>query len=75
MITGWGRVTNNITEAKKDLKKFKVFSRTLMKVNLPVANTNEDCKFNVNNHEVNLDKQICVGGVDGMLLKIILKLF
>ena len=74
MITGWGRVTNNITEAKEDLKKFKVFSRTLMKVNLPVANTNEDCKFYVNTLEVNLDKQICVGGVDGMLLKIIPKI-
>ena len=77
MITGWGRVTNNLKDAKKDLRKFKVPTRTLLKVNLPVANTNENCKFYVDHNEVNLDRQICVGGVDGMLKiipKIILKI-
>lgn len=77
MITGWGRVTNNLKDAKKDLRKFKVPTRTLLKVDLPVANTDENCKFYVDHNEVNLDKQICVGGVDGMLKiipKIILKI-
>ena len=68
MITGWGRITSNQTkkEAKKDLRKFKAATRTLLKVNLPVANNNENCKF----YDLNLDKQMCVGGVKGMLLKI-----
>ena len=77
MITGWGRITNNLKDAKKDLRKFKVPTRTLLKVNLPIANTDENCKFYVNHNGVNLDKQICVGGVDGMLKiipKIILKI-
>jgi len=65
LITGWGRVTNNLKDAKKDLRKFKVPTRTLLKVNLPVANTNENCKFYVDYNEVNLDRQICVGGVEG----------
>ena len=76
MITGWGRITNNLKDAKKDLRKFKVPTRTLLKVDLPVANTNENCKFYVDHNEVNLDRQICVGGVEGMLKfipKIILK--
>ena len=77
MITGWGRITNNLKDAKKDLRKFKVPTRTLLKVDLPVANNNENCKFYVDHNEVNLDRQICVGGVDGMLKiipKIILKI-
>ena len=77
MITGWGRITNNLDQAKKDFRKFKVSTRTLLKVVLPVANTNENCKFYVDYNEVNLDKQICVGGVKGMLKiipKIILKI-
>ena len=77
MITGWGRVTSNLKDAKEDLRKFKVPTRTLLKVDLPVANTDENCKFYVDHNEVNLDKQICVGGVKGMLKiipKIILKI-
>ena len=74
MITGWGRVTSNLKDAKEDLRKFKVPTRTLLKVDLPVANTDENCKFYVDHNEVNLDKQICVGGVNGMLLKIIPKI-
>ena len=77
MITGWGRITNNLSQAKKDLRKFKVPTRTLLKVDLPVANSNPNCKFYVDYNEVNLDKQICVGGVEGMLKiipKIILKI-
>ena len=73
MITGWGRITNNLSQAKKDLRKFKVPTRTLLKVNLPVANTNDNCKFYVDYNEVDLDKQICVGGIEGML-KIIPKI-
>ena len=71
MVTGWGRITSNLNDAKKDLRKLKVPTRTLMKVDLPVANNNKNCKFYVDHNEVNLDRQICVGGVIGMLLKII----
>ena len=61
LITGWGQVTNNNTAARKDLKKFKVATRTLKQAQIPIANDNEGCRF----YKVDREKQICAGGILG----------
>jgi len=62
LITGWGRVTNNNTAARKDLRKYKVPTRTLLQAVIPIANDHEGCKI----YKIDKEKQICAGGVMGI---------
>jgi secreted trypsin-like serine protease len=62
IITGWGRITNNRRQATAALSKFRVSTRTLRKLTVPVANnecTSRDA-FNINRQ-----KQMCAGGQEG----------
>ena len=64
IITGWGRITNNRGKATAALSKFKVSTRTLRKLTVPVANnkcTSRDA-FNINRQ-----KQMCAGGQEGKI--------
>ena len=62
VITGWGRLTNNIYKVLKNYKKFGVAARTLQKVSLPIQ-TNKECKKTYRNlHEAS---SFCIGGLKG----------
>ena len=66
LVTGWGRVTNNNTAARKDLRKYKVATRTLLKALIPIANDHEGCEI----YKIDKEKQICAGGVIGKTFNI-----
>ena len=60
MITGWGRITNDLLIANEQFLKENVATRILRKVKVPIL-SNEVCsKF-----QLESDSQICAGGVDG----------
>ena len=60
LITGWGRITNDLLIANEQFLKENVATRILRKVKVPIL-SNEVCsKF-----QLESDSQICAGGVDG----------
>ena len=64
IITGWGRITNDKRKATSALSRFRVSTRTLRKLTVPVANnecTSRDA-FNINRQ-----KQMCAGGQEGKI--------
>ena len=64
VITGWGRITNDKRKATSALSRFRVSTRTLRKLTVPVANnkcTSRDA-FNINRQ-----KQMCAGGQEGKI--------
>ena len=64
ILTGWGRITNNRGQATAALSRFKVSTRTLRRLTVPMANnkcTSRDA-FNINT-----EKQMCAGGQKGKI--------
>ena len=62
-VTGWGRVTNNVTISKENYKQYRVASRTLQKIELPIVDIDE-CL--VAYPTMNKETQMCAGGEKGM---------
>jgi hypothetical protein len=60
-VTGWGRITNNKKEGQDNFRRDRAGSDILKKVSVPIF---EDsiCK----SYGLNLDKQICAGGIKGV---------
>ena len=62
MATGWGRVTNNKTISKKNYRQYKVASRILQKVELPIVDIAKCLRtYPTMNDEI----QYCAGGEEG----------
>ena len=61
-VTGWGRVTNNNTISKKSYRQYKVASRILQKVELPIVDIAECLKTYPTMNE---ETQMCAGGEEG----------
>ena len=62
-VTGWGRVTNNNYKSKRAYLKLSVATRTLRKVELPLAIPGT--KVHDNCQKSNNITQFCAGGVKG----------
>ena len=61
LIVGWGRITNNIQTNRKNLLKFKISTRTLQKLFVPIVGTNCSTQELVK-EPLDFTKQICAGG-------------
>ena len=68
LVTGWGRVDNNIRRHYRFQIKNRAGSRTLLKVNLPII-SEEDCK-NAGSSFKTIDgkTQMCAGAEKGMFI-------
>ena len=62
-ITGWGRVTNNNYKSKRAYLELSVATRTLRKVELPIASPGT--KVFDNCRSSNNATQFCAGGIKG----------
>ena len=65
-ITGWGRITNNNYKSKRAYLEFSVATRTLRKVELPIAVAGT--KVHKNCRTSNVTTQFCAGGIRGKLI-------
>ena len=66
-ITGWGRITNNNYKSKRAYLEFSVATRTLRKVELPIAVPGT--KVHKNCRTSNVTTQFCAGGIRGKLIE------
>ena len=61
LIVGWGRITNKLLTNRNNLLKFKISTRTLQKLFVPIVGTN--CSLqNILRKPLDFTKQICAGG-------------
>ena len=60
-MTGWGRITNNKKEGQDNFRRDRAGSDILKKVSVPIFE-DSTCK----SYGLNLDKQICAGGLKGV---------
>ena len=65
LVTGWGRVTNNKTEAADIFQNVRAGSDILKKVTVPIFS-----KSACQRYTLDLDKQLCAGGITGWYNKI-----
>ena len=63
VVTGWGKLTNNISKVFKSYQKYAVAARTLQKVSLPIQD-NKECKKTY--RRLNEASSFCIGGVKGI---------
>ena len=66
MVTGWGRITNDLDTFTEDFTNNKAGSQALREVTVPIKST-EFCEnvpeFGFN--DLKFDKRFCAGGVEG----------
>ena len=61
LIVGWGRITNDIQTNRNNLLKFKISTRTLQKLFVPIVGTNCSTQ-EILKKPLDFTKQICAGG-------------
>ena len=66
LVTGWGRITNDLDTFTEDFTNNKAGSQALREVEVPIKST-EFCEnvpeFGFN--DLKFDKRFCAGGVEG----------
>ena len=64
VVTGWGKVTNNVSINEKNVEEFEAAARTLQKLTIPLIESNQCPNFPLIKN-FNPDIQLCAGAEKG----------